>query len=206
MLNHSNLKPNINSIKKSKRVWRWNGSWKWSFSWKWCKWQNARTWAKFNPNFEWGQTPLIRRMPKKRWFTSNFGIKYFVINVSLLEKLAVKWITEINKDVLISNWVLSNKNLYIKLLWDWELTKKINIVVNAASKQAISKIQKTWSKIDIEPVKITKLEKISYNKDNNVNKNIKSNTIKSEVKEIKKEKVLKNTTSSKKTKILNKNK
>jgi hypothetical protein len=133
--------------------------------------------------FEWGQTPLVRRMPKKRWFTAIDSIKYFVINVSLLQKLAEKWIIEINKESLISAWILKKKDSYIKLLWDWELKSKINLTVNAASKQGIEKVEKAWGKIEIIQIKVTKLVKIPYSE--RQDKLIKKPKVKIEPKETK---------------------
>ena len=150
MLNHTVVAPNANSRMTSKRLWRWNSSWKWTFCGKGCKGQNARAgWSKFSPSFEWGQSPLFRRMPKKRWFTSLSKIEHAVINVSTLEKLALAWVTEITNSVLLEQGYLKSESEFVKILWDWEINSKVTVTVNKASKQAIEKIEKAGGKVTL---------------------------------------------------------
>lgn len=144
MLTLNNLKPSEGSRKTSKRLWRWNGSWKGSFCWKGCKWQNARG-SKMWARFEWGQTPLFRRLPKLRWFSNDiFKTEYNVVNLKDLELLSSKWITEINKEVLIENGIIRKKKWGVKLLWTWELKAKVTIVLDKASKSAQDAVEKVW--------------------------------------------------------------
>lgn len=148
MLNHTLVAPNANSRKTSKRLGRWNGSGKWTFSWKGCKGQNARAgWSKYSPSFEWGQTPLFRRMPKKRGFTALDAVKFAIINVSTLEKLALDWVIEINNVVLVEQGLIKNESEFVKLLWDWQISSKVLITCNRASKPAIEKIENAWWKV-----------------------------------------------------------
>lgn len=150
MLSLNNLKPDEGSRLKSKRLWRWNGSWKWSFSWKWCKWQNSSSGGWMWPWFEWGQTPLFRRMPKLKGFSNHmFKTKYNEVNLSDIEKLASKWISEINKEVLLANRVIRSKDLWVKLLWKWELTSKVKITLNKVSETAKLSVEKVWGSIEL---------------------------------------------------------
>ena len=149
MLSLNTLSPSEWSTKSKKRLWRWNWSWKWTFSWKWCKWQNARS-GKPGAWFEWWQTPLFRRTPKLKWFSNHMFMKWFnIVNLSDLEKLASKWITEIDKKVLLENKVIRHKDLWVKLLWNWELKTSVNIKVCKASKKAQEAITKAWWTIEI---------------------------------------------------------
>ena len=68
MISLSNIKSPAWAWKTSKRLWRGNWSWKWTFSWKGCKGQNSRSGGWVPDWFEWGQTPLFRRMPKLKGF------------------------------------------------------------------------------------------------------------------------------------------
>ena len=72
---------------KSNRVWRWNSS-KWTYSGRWQKWQKARSGHSAKPFFEWGQTSIVQRMPKAKWFTrcDKFIANYSIINLTKLEK------------------------------------------------------------------------------------------------------------------------
>jgi len=150
MFSLNNISSDNWARKKSKRLWRWNGSGKWTFCWRWLNWQNCRAWGGMWPWFEWGQTPLFRRLPKLKWFSNvNFTTKYSIINISDLEILASKWITEITKEILLENLVIRNKNYKIKVLGEWEISSKITLRVNKASSSAFEKIQKAWWIIEI---------------------------------------------------------
>lgn len=150
MLSLNSIKPNKWSRKTSKKLWRWNGSWKWTFCGRWMNWQNCRSWGWVPDWFEWGQTPLFRRMPKLKGFSNAvFKKHYNIINVSDLQKLAEKGITDITSEVLLENKVIRKKTLPVKLLSNWELKDKITITVSKASKTAIEMIEKVGGKIEI---------------------------------------------------------
>jgi len=149
MLSLNTLKPTDWSRKCKKRLGRWNWSWKWTFSWKGCKWQNAR-WSKMWAWFEWGQTPLFRRTPKLKWFSNHVFMKrYNIVNLSDLELLASKWITEITKEVLLENWLIRKKQFWLKLLGNWELKAKVNITLEKVSEKAKDAIEKVGGSITI---------------------------------------------------------
>jgi large subunit ribosomal protein L15 len=147
MFSLNNIASEAGSRKKSKRLWRWNGSGKWTYCGRWLNGQNCRAWGGVWPWFEWGQTPLFRRMPKLKGFSNaNFTTRYSVVNVSDLEILAQKGITEITKEVLVSNLVVREKNTLIKVLGDGEITSKITLKINKVTSSALEKIQKAgWS-------------------------------------------------------------
>jgi large subunit ribosomal protein L15 len=82
-------------------------------------------------------------MPKLKGFSNaNFTTRYSVVNVSDLEILAQKGITEITKEVLVSNLVVREKNTLIKVLGDGEITSKITLKINKVTSSALEKIQK----------------------------------------------------------------
>jgi large subunit ribosomal protein L15 len=150
MLSLNNLKADFWSRRTSKRLWRWNGSWKWTTSWRWSKWQNSWAWGWVAPWFEWGQTPLFRRIPKLRGFSNAiFKVKFNIINISDLNKLIEVGITEIDKDALLASRIIRNKNYWVKLLSEWELKWKVTIKVNKASAEALKKVEAAWGKVEI---------------------------------------------------------
>ena len=150
MLSLTNLKPNKGARKTSKKLGRGNGSWKWTYCGRGCNWQNSRSGWWVAPWFEWGQTPLFRRMPKLKGFSNAmFKTEYNIINISDISKLADKWIKKIDKQVLLDNRVIRKKTLKTKLLWAWELKNEVTIIVDKASEQAISKIKKAWGKLEL---------------------------------------------------------
>jgi len=150
MITLKNIKSNTGSRKKSKRLWRWNASWKGTFCGRGMNGQNCRSGGWVPDWFEGGQTPLFRRMPKLKGFSNaRFMKKYNVINLKDLEILVSKWITEINKEVLLENRIIRKKTLDIKLLAKGELTSKVTISINAASKTAIEAVEKVGGKVEL---------------------------------------------------------
>jgi large subunit ribosomal protein L15 len=149
MIALNNLKSNKGSRKSSTRVGRWNGS-KGTFCGRGMNGQNCRSGGWVPDWFEWGQTPLFRRLPKLKGFSNaRFMTKYNVVNLSDIEALASKWITEITKEVLLENKIIRRKKFGIKLLGNGELKAKVTISVNWASKVAVEAIEKAGGKIEI---------------------------------------------------------
>lgn len=149
MLSLTNIKPTAGSRKTSKRLGRGNGSGKWTYCGRGCNGQNSRSGGWVAPWFEWGQTPLFRRMPKLKGFSNaKFKTEYSTINISDLAILAEKGITTINKEVLIENKVVRRKKLPIKLLWNWVLTVKVDVIVDKASATAKEAVEKAWGKLE----------------------------------------------------------
>ncbi len=151
MLSLNNIKPNKGSRKTSKKIGRGNASGKWTTCGRGYNGQNSRSGWWVPDWFEWGQTPLFRRLPKLKWF-SNFKFKkrFNIINLSDIEALALLWFSDINKEVLLENKIISNKNLAVKLLSNGKLTKKVNVSVNKSSASARLIIEKVWWKLELE--------------------------------------------------------
>lgn len=91
-----NLKPAKGSVKKTKRVGRGQGSGMGKTATRGGKGQTARTGSTRKRNFEGGQTPLARRLPKIG-FTSKAD-KPYAINVDKLK--AVASLSEITMETL----------------------------------------------------------------------------------------------------------
>nr|MDD3720069.1 50S ribosomal protein L15 [Candidatus Gracilibacteria bacterium] len=150
MLSLNNLKPDEGSRLKSKRVGRGNASGKGNFSGKGCKGQGSRSGGGMGPWFEGGQTPLFRRMPKLKGFSNHIFKKEFnVVNLSDLEILAGKGITEINKEVLLENGIIRKKGLGVKLLGSGELKSKITISLEKVSETAKAAVEKVGGSVEI---------------------------------------------------------
>jgi|TARA_Y100001960_G_C14724707_1_gene854297 large subunit ribosomal protein L15 len=105
--------------------------------------QNSRSGGGVAAWFEGGQTPLFRRMPKLKGFSNAlFKKEYNVVNLTDLAKLAEKGISEVNKEVLIANGIVTKKTLPVKLLGKGELTAKVSVVVDKASSSAQAAVEK----------------------------------------------------------------
>ena len=80
------LSPAEGSVKENFRKGRGAGSGNGKTAGKGHKGQNARSGGGVRPGFEGGQIPLYRKLPKRGFNNSRFGMKYAVINVQSLNK------------------------------------------------------------------------------------------------------------------------
>lgn len=135
----SNLKPAEGSTHNDNfRRGRGHGSGNGKTAGKGHKGQKARSGAP-RIGFEGGQMPLYRRIPK-RGFT-NRNTKYIVgINVSVLEDKFADGET-VTVEELIEKGIVKNPRDGVKVLGNGELTKKLNVKVNAFSEGAKNKIE-----------------------------------------------------------------
>ncbi|MBO7355475.1 MAG: 50S ribosomal protein L15 [Lachnospiraceae bacterium] len=101
------------------------------------KGQKARSGAP-RPGFEGGQMPLYRRLPK-RGFTNRNSLEIVAINVSALEKFDNG--STVTVDSLLEAGVISKVADGVKILGNGELTKKLDVKVNAFSASAKEKIE-----------------------------------------------------------------
>ena len=101
------------------------------------KGQKARSGAP-RVGFEGGQTPLIRRIPK-RGFTNRNTKDIVVINVEALNKFEDGSVVTIKS--LQEKGIINNPRDGVKILGNGELTKKLDVKVHAFSESAKEKIQ-----------------------------------------------------------------
>ncbi len=138
-MNLSQLRPAKGSTKNKKRRGRGEGSGLAVTAGRGHKGYGSRGGSKKRAWFEGGQMPLQRRLPKFG-FTNIRKITFQVVNVGDLEKLGD--LQEINKQLLLEKRLIRKKNIPVKLLGEGELSRKINIEVDAVSKSAREKIEK----------------------------------------------------------------
>ena len=101
------------------------------------KGQKARSGAP-RPGFEGGQLPLYRRLPK-RGFTNINSKNIIGIGVDRLN--AFEDGAEVTVAALVEKGIVSNPKDGVKILGNGELTKKLDVKVNAYSASAVEKIQ-----------------------------------------------------------------
>ena len=102
------------------------------------KGQKARSGAP-RPGFEGGQMPLYRRIPK-RGFTNRNSKEIVSINLSVLEKKFDNGAT-VDIDALLEAGIIKEVRDGVKVLGNGELTKKLDVKVNAFSASAKEKIE-----------------------------------------------------------------
>ena len=142
----SNLQPAAGSVKSDNfRRGRGHGSGNGKTAGKGHKGQKARSGAP-RTGFEGGQMPLYRRIPK-RGFNNRNSLEIIAINVSALERFENG--TEITPEVLLAEGVISKIADGVKILGNGELTKKLNVKVNAYSASAKEKIENAGGSAEI---------------------------------------------------------
>ena len=134
----SNLRPAEGSKHSDNfRRGRGHGSGNGKTAGKGHKGQLARSGHK-KPGFEGGQMPLYRRLPK-RGFTNRNTKTIVGINVSALEVFEND--TVVTVDTLIEQGIVTNPKDGVKILGNGELTKKLDVKVDAFSASAKEKIE-----------------------------------------------------------------
>ena len=134
----SNLRPAEGSKQRDNfRRGRGHGSGNGKTAGKGHKGQKARSGAP-RPGFEGGQMPLYRRIPK-RGFTNPNSKEIVAINVSALERFDNG--ATVDVAALVEAGVIKNPRDGVKILGNGELTKKLNVKVDAYSASAKEKIE-----------------------------------------------------------------
>ena len=134
----SNLRPAEGSKHSDNfRRGRGHGSGNGKTAGKGHKGQKARSGAP-RPGFEGGQMPLYRRIPP-RGFTNRNTKEIVAINVSALECFENGSTVDVN--ALIEAGIVKNPRDGVKILGNGELTKKLDVKVDAFSASAKEKIE-----------------------------------------------------------------
>lgn len=136
--------------KRKKRLGRGTGSGSGKTSGKGQKGQKARSGGAPPPRFEGGQTPLHRRVPKKKGFKAPPGPHVLEVN---LYRLETSGLMDINIDVLREAGIVkvkrSEKYYRLKVLGYGDLTKALNITCHAISAGAREKVEKAGGTITL---------------------------------------------------------
>ncbi len=138
-----NLKPSSGSVRPSKRIGRGNATGQGRTAGKGHNGYKSRSGTKNRFHFEGGQTPLMRRLPKRGF--SNYGFRKEVQIINL-DKLAILDTDIINPEVLHKLGIIKKINTPIKILGTGIIDKSLEIAADMFSKSAIEKIEKAGGK------------------------------------------------------------
>lgn len=141
------LKRNPGATKERRRVGRGMGSGLGKTSGKGEKGQKARSGVSIPATFEGGQLPLYRRLPKRGFSNYKFKIKYATINVSDLNRFADG--TVVTPELLKDCGLLKKQLSGVKVLGNGTLEKKLVIKANKFSSEAVNKIEKSGSTLEV---------------------------------------------------------
>ena len=96
--------------------------------------------------FEGGQNPFFRR-PPKRGFRNRNTQEIITINVSMLNRFEDG--ADVTIESLMEIGLVTNPKDGVKILGNGELTKKLNVKVNAYSASAVAKIEALGGKAEV---------------------------------------------------------
>lgn len=142
------------SGKKRKRVGR--GGSRGGTSGKGGKGQKARSGGSTRRGFEGGQMPLYRRLPKRGFNNISFSTNVQIVNIKQLSSFSND--TEVTKEMLLQAGFVSLKKgdqffhdgLFVKILGDGVLDKKLVVHANAFSNAAQKAIEAVGGKAIVD--------------------------------------------------------
>ncbi len=132
--------------KRKKRVGRGRGSGMGKTSCRGGKGATARSGNETRIQFEGGQTPLFRRLPK-RGFNNPFKKKYAVINLRDVEQFEKG--TTVNTEKLKEAGLIKKVLDGVKVLGDGEIKNPLTVIAHKFSKAAIEKIKAAGGEIKV---------------------------------------------------------
>ena len=149
----SKLAPKPGSVKPRTRLGRGIGSGTGKTSGKGHKGQKARAGGSIPAWFEGGAMPLYRRVPKIG-FTSIQKVtgenRYNLVNLDILDRHFADGSTVDHEALKAIGYATKNANKAgLKILAKGELTKKLNLKVNAISAEAKQKVEKAGGSVEL---------------------------------------------------------
>ena len=139
----SNLQPSKGSVRDTKRIGRGNATGQGRTAGKGHKGYQSRSGTKNRFHFEGGQTPLMRRLPKRGF--SNYGFRKEVQIVNL-EKIAILNLDKVNPTILVEKGIVKHANIAVKILGNGIIEKPVEVTAHMFSKTAIEKLEKSGGK------------------------------------------------------------
>jgi large subunit ribosomal protein L15 len=137
-MNLATLKPPAGSRKKKKRVGRGDGSGHGGTAGKGAKGQNARSGHSVRPNFEGGQMPLSRRLPKIG-FKNPMRRIIATVNIEQLKRFPEGSV--VDRETLLTVGLVKRKADGIKVLGNGEIDYPLSLRVDLVSRGARQKIE-----------------------------------------------------------------
>ena len=142
-MNLGTLKPTNGSITSSKRIGRGNGSGQGRTAGKGHKGYQSRSGTKNRFHFEGGQTPLMRRLPKRGFSNYGFRKEVQIVNLGKIASLKIK---KINANILHEKGAIKKTDVLVKILGNGDIKDPVEITADMFSKSAIEKLEKAGGK------------------------------------------------------------
>ncbi len=142
----SDLRPAEGAKTQKKRVGRGKGSGLGKTAGKGHKGLKARSGGGMRPGYEGGQMPMQRRLPK-RGFTNIFRRVWTVVNVKDLNRFEHGSV--VDAEALRSAGLMKGETTGVKLLGSGEITRKLTVKVDRASKAAVEKVTAAGGTVEV---------------------------------------------------------
>ena len=147
-MNIQDLKPAEGARTTTKRIGRGVGSGMGKTSTRGHKGQWARSGGGVRPNFEGGQMPMTRRLPKIGFNNKRIPHVYNTVNIDVFNRFEDGAVVGI--DELVASGVIKKVEPYgLKVLGNGELEKKLTIKANKFTASAIEKIEKAGGTTEV---------------------------------------------------------
>lgn len=140
-----NLRAPLGAHKKKKLLGRGSGSGHGKTSTRGSKGQTSRAGRHFYLGFEGGQSPLVRKIPK-RGFNNPFKKEFQIVNLNQLSKIKE---ASINPELLEKKGLIKNKDKLVKILGLGEIKNPVTVSAHAFSKRASQEIKNSGGTIEI---------------------------------------------------------
>ena len=137
------LKPTKGSISSSKRIGRGNGSGQGRTAGKGHKGYQSRSGTKNRFHFEGGQTPLMRRLPKRGFSNYGFRKEVQIVNLGKIDSLKIE---KVDANILHDKGVIKKIDVPVKILGNGDVKNPIIITADMFSESAIRKLEKAGGK------------------------------------------------------------
>ena len=139
----SNLKPSKGSIRGTKRIGRGNASGQGRTAGKGHKGYQSRSGTKNRFHFEGGQTPLMRRLPKRGFSNYGFRKKVQIVNLGIISTLDLD---KVNPEILVIKGIVKHASIAVKILGIGNVEKPVEVTAHMFSKSAVEKLEKAGGK------------------------------------------------------------
>jgi large subunit ribosomal protein L15 len=149
------LRPAEGSTQKRKRVGRGTGSGKGKTSGRGTKGQNSRNGGGVRANFEGGQLPLTKRLPKLRGFNNRFKVDYVPVNLDELDR-RFEAAAAVDPETLAEAGLVGNARHPIVVLARGDVSKPLTVKVQRISASAKLKIEAAGGTVEILPFVVDK--------------------------------------------------
>ena len=147
-MNIQDLKPAEGARTSTKRIGRGIGSGMGKTSTRGHKGQWARSGGGVRPNFEGGQMPMTRRLPKIGFNNKRFAPVYNTVNIDVFNRFEDGAVVGI--DELVASGIIKKVEAYgLKVLGNGELEKKLTIKANKFTASAMQKIEKAGGTAEV---------------------------------------------------------